>query len=68
MEISAKCETAQDLFVLLSSIPQHLREQLPIIVIADEDQEVDTVSVNAYSVHETEGCLEQGLQIISSLK
>lgn len=62
--------TAEDLFQFLLSIPQPLREVLPLSVFIDNDK-VENVLVEepfyaqAYEVRETEGCLERGFRISS---
>lgn len=61
------CYTAEDLFQFLSKVPAQLREHMGIQVLADDDEESGQVTVCAYSTYETEGCLEQGLQIYSNL-
>jgi hypothetical protein len=66
MEKFADCHTAQELYEFLKSIPQPLREVLPLAIL-DELEPDETPSavlaVEAYEVRETEGCLERGFRI-----
>lgn len=60
-------QTAQDLFEALKSIPEPLREVLPIMIDPDIEpsawEDAYAVDVEAYEVRETEGCLERGFRI-----
>jgi hypothetical protein len=59
--------TAQDLFKALQEIPEPVREILPIQIDPDvspsEWEQATEISITAYEVRETEGCLETGFRI-----
>lgn len=56
--------TAQDLFEALKEIPEPVREVLPLQVDPDSDwEDASVISIEAYEVRETEGCLERGFRI-----
>ena len=69
LHLQSNCETAQDLFALLQKIPEHIRRDLGIEVIADESVEGNITHVEAVRDREDDGCggLVEFLRISSSL-
>ena len=66
MEKFITIHTAQELFEFLQSIPEPIRQELPVEVFDElEPDEVRSgqVNVEAYEVRETEGCMERGFRL-----
>lgn len=65
MELSGTVYTAQELFELLSQIPEGIRARLPIQLLLDDGMTLlePPFDVTAFEVTETEGCIERGFQL-----
>jgi hypothetical protein len=68
-ERTTTIDTAEDLFQLLSAIPQGYREKMGLEVIADEDVPDHEIQVHAFFLTspDTNTGYESGFQIASSL-
>lgn len=66
VEKSKVCNTAEELFQFLSSIPSGYREKMQITATTDEDVEDGDTYVNAYFIasSETNTGYDSGLQIV----
>lgn len=58
--------TAQELFEFLNSIPEPIRQVLPVEVTEEVHNGPSRIDVEAYEVRETEGCLERGFRLVKN--
>lgn len=65
MELFKHVDTAQELYEMLSQIPQAQRERLPVEIGDEETNILHTgdMWVVAFETTETEGCVERGFRI-----
>jgi len=65
MEIVRKASNADDLFQILSNIPQEQRKRLTLEICDEESNILRSGELNVYAFEttETEGCIERGFRI-----
>jgi hypothetical protein len=59
-KIGIRVDTAEDLYQLLRTIPEGIRERLPVMI---ENQDYCNIEVDAYETTETQGNIERGFLI-----
>lgn len=57
--------TAEDLFRVLSQIPQSTRDRLPIILVVDGQDYQGSIQVDAFEDTESEDEMERGFRLSS---